>query len=67
MKLTNINQLWVADIAYIRLESEFVYPGVILDASLAPRDRVGSGPHTEGEAHSRRAEEGPLLISINGE
>jgi putative transposase len=32
MDLTGINQLWVADITYIRLESEFVYLAVILDA-----------------------------------
>jgi transposase InsO family protein len=32
MKLTGINQLWVADITYIRLRSEFVYLAVILDA-----------------------------------
>jgi len=32
MKLTGINQLWVADITYIRLKSEFVYLAVILDA-----------------------------------
>ena len=31
MKLTGINQLWVADIAYIRLKAEFVYLAVILD------------------------------------
>jgi putative transposase len=30
--LSGINQLWVADITYIRLESEFVYLAVILDA-----------------------------------
>src|SRR5947207_12444699 len=30
--LTDINQLWVADITYIRLSSEFVYLAVILDA-----------------------------------
>jgi transposase InsO family protein len=30
--LTNINQLWVADITYIRLDTEFVYLAVILDA-----------------------------------
>src|ERR1700752_3795664 len=32
MKLTGINQLWVADITYIRLKAEFVYLAVILDA-----------------------------------
>jgi len=32
MKLTGINQLWVADITYIRLQREFVYLAAILDA-----------------------------------
>ena len=32
MSPTGINQLWVADITYIRLEREFVYLAVILDA-----------------------------------
>jgi len=32
MVLTDINQLWVADITYIRLEVEFVYLAVLLDA-----------------------------------
>jgi transposase InsO family protein len=32
MKLTAINQLWIADLTYIRLHSEFVYLAVILDA-----------------------------------
>jgi len=32
MKLTGIDQLWVADITYIRLKVEFVYLAVILDA-----------------------------------
>jgi transposase InsO family protein len=32
MKLTGMNQLWVADITYIRLQREFVYLAVILDA-----------------------------------
>jgi len=32
MKLTGMDQLWVADITYIRLKTEFVYLAVILDA-----------------------------------
>ena len=32
MTLTDINQLWVADITYIRLETEFVYLAVVIDA-----------------------------------
>lgn len=32
MKLTAINQLWVADLTYIRLQTEFVYLAVVLDA-----------------------------------
>ncbi len=29
---TTINQLWIADITYIRLRTEFVYLAVVLDA-----------------------------------
>lgn len=32
MLLTGVDQLWVADITYIRLEEEFIYLAVILDA-----------------------------------
>jgi transposase InsO family protein len=32
MELTGINQLWIADITYIRLETEFIYLAVVLDA-----------------------------------
>jgi len=32
MLLTDVDQLWIADITYIRLEEEFVYLAVILDA-----------------------------------
>ena len=32
VKLTGMNQLWIADITYIRLKMEFVYLAVVLDA-----------------------------------
>ena len=32
MELTRINELWIADITYIRLETEFVHLAVVLDA-----------------------------------
>ena len=32
LDLTKVNQLWVADITYIRLRTEFVYLAVVLDA-----------------------------------
>ncbi|HXW91179.1 MAG TPA: IS3 family transposase [Terriglobales bacterium] len=32
MKLSGTDQLWIADITYIRLKTEFVYLAVILDA-----------------------------------
>ena len=32
MKVTGMNQLWIADITYIRLKKEFVYLAVVLDA-----------------------------------
>ena len=46
MALTGINQLWVADITYIRLELEFVYLAVILDVFFAARDWLGARPDT---------------------
>jgi transposase InsO family protein len=41
---TAINQLWVADITYIRLRVEFVYLAVVLDAYS--RRAIGWGPGT---------------------
>jgi transposase InsO family protein len=32
MELTAVNQLWVSDITYIRLQREFVFLAVVLDA-----------------------------------
>jgi transposase InsO family protein len=32
LEVTGLNQLWVADLTYVRLEREFVYLAVVLDA-----------------------------------
>ena len=49
LQVTAINQLWVADITYIRLASEFVYLAVVLDAfSRNVRQRRQRGAITVG-------------------
>ena len=44
--LTGVDQLWVTDITYIRLQAEFVYLAVILDAYSRRVDRLGVGSDT---------------------
>jgi transposase InsO family protein len=69
MKLTGINQLWVADITYIRLHREFVYLAMILDAYSRKvvgweLDRTPScavADHSVGEG-DRRARPAPGLV-----
>jgi putative transposase len=63
MTRTGVNQLWVADITYIRLQREFVYLAVILDAysrkvvswaldrTLAPRLPIAALAHAITERH----------------
>jgi transposase InsO family protein len=75
MKLTGINQLWVADITYIRLQAEFVYLAVILDGfsrrvvgwaldrTLAARLTVGA---LEQAIEKRRPEPGLVHHSDRG-
>ncbi len=45
MVLTDIDQLWVADITYIRLQVEFVYLAVLLDAFSPTLHRLGTAAH----------------------
>ena len=45
LTLTGMNQLWVADITYIRLRAEFVYLAVILRCVFTQGRRLGAGPH----------------------
>ena len=46
MVVRDIDQLWAADITYIRLQSEFVYLGMVIEAYLfPPLDWLGAGPH----------------------
>jgi transposase InsO family protein len=63
LTLTGMNQLWVADITYIRLRAEFVYLAVILDAysrkvvgwaldrTLAVRLPIAALAHALAERH----------------
>ena len=63
LTLTEINQLWVADITYIRLKGEFVYLAVMLDAysrkvvgwavdhTLAARLPIAALTHALAEPH----------------
>jgi putative transposase len=48
LELTDVNQLWIADITYIRLQREFVYLAVVLDAFS--RKVVGWGLSRENKA-----------------
>src|SRR5436853_5249084 len=75
MKLRGINQLWVADITYIRLKAEFVYLAVILDGfsrkvvgwaldrTLAMRLTIGA---LEQAIESRQPEPGLVHHSDRG-
>ena len=53
MKLTGVNQLWVADITYIRLHREFVYLAVILDAYSRKVVGLGIGRNAGGAVADR--------------
>jgi putative transposase len=75
MKVTGINQLWVADITYIRLKTEFVYLAVILDAysrrvvgwaldrTMTARLTIGA---LEGAIENRRPQPGLVHHSDRG-
>ena len=74
MKLTAINQVWVADITYIRLKAEFVYLAVILDAfsrrvvgwtldrTLAARLTIGGNDSVNSSRDSNLSE--PVSIRL---
>jgi len=55
MKLTGINQLWVADITYIRLQREFVFLAVILDAFSRKVVGMAVGSHVSGSVAAHGA------------
>jgi hypothetical protein len=72
MKLTGLNQLWVADLTYIRLNKEFVYLAVILDKSSRRVGGLGIGPYSgsagggggAGERHRGAAATGRTGASL---
>ena len=58
MTLTGVDQLWVADITYIRLESEIRLPGRGVGRILAAGDWLGVGPYARGRLGDRGAANG---------
>ena len=54
MTVTGINQLWVADITYIRLRVEFVFLAVVHRSLLAQGDRLGAGSDVGGASGGQR-------------
>lgn len=65
MKLTGINQLWVADITYIRLQTEFVYLAVILDRFFAQSGGLGAGANAGYAVNQGRAGTGHCCTSAS--
>ena len=70
MVLTGLDQLWVADITYVRLREEFAFLAVVLDAFsrrvigwAVEEDHAGQ-PRAGGAAHGARGPAGPLPGSL---
>ena len=55
---TGLDQIWVADITYVRLAAQFVYLAVVLDAFSRPGDRLGARRPSRGEPGDRGARHG---------
>ena len=60
MVLTGIDQLWVADITYIRLRDGVRVPGGDPGRLFAPRDWLGAGPHAGRRTDAERAAHGAV-------
>ncbi len=60
MVLTGMDQLWRADITYLRLREEFVFVAVDPGCLLAPGDWLGAGPN-----HGRGSHLGALRIALS--
>jgi transposase InsO family protein len=63
MVLTDVDQLWRADITYIRLREEFVFSGCRSGCLLAPGNRLGAGPHARRRVDAERAAHGLVPAS----
>src|SRR5215470_15972510 len=58
MQPNDLDQLWVADITYIRLLEQFAYLAIILDAFSRRVNRLGNGRSSAGQPGHRRPEDG---------
>jgi transposase InsO family protein len=56
MVTTGLDQLWVADLAFIQLQEEFAFPAIVLDAFS--RRVVGWAPDTHLKASHQCTEHG---------
>ena len=60
LQLTDINQLWISDLTYIRTGDRVCVSGCHSGCLLTSCDRLGSGSYALIKAHGFRAQDGTL-------
>ena len=63
LQLSGIDQLWVADITFLRLREEFLFLAVVLGRLLAPGGGLGGGRFVARCLDHRRAAQGDCRAS----
>lgn len=51
LEISRPDQVWVADITYIRLGSEFIYLAILMDVFTRAHSRLAPGPKSRPRAH----------------